>query len=85
MFDVHCVRSMSADLEVSERNLLRSTAIASALKDELGYERTAALVAKAVESSRTLIEVIEAENVMSRERILGLLRQSSKHPDALPK
>jgi aspartate ammonia-lyase len=84
MFDVHCVRPMLADQEVSERNLLGSTAIAPALKEEIGYERAAALVAKSVESGRTLIEIVEAERVMSRERILGLLHHSSKHPDPLP-
>jgi aspartate ammonia-lyase len=74
---------MIADQEVNERNLLRSTAIAPALKEEIGYEHTAALVAKAVESGRPLIEIVEAERVMGRERLLGLLHQSSKHPDPL--
>ncbi len=83
MFDEHCVRPMIADPEASERNLLRSTAIAPALKEEIGYEQTAALVAQAVESGRPLIEIVEAENVMDRERMLGLLHQSSKHPDTL--
>jgi aspartate ammonia-lyase len=83
MFDEHCVRPMIADPEASERNLLESTAIAPALKEEIGYERTAALVAKAVESGRPLIEVVEAESVMSRERILALLHESSQHPDSL--
>ena len=83
MFDEHCVRSMIADPEVSERNLLGSTAIAPALKEEIGYEHTAALVAKAVESGRPLIEIVEAESVMGRERMHGLLHQSSKHPDPL--
>lgn len=83
MFDEHCVRPMIADPEASERNLLGSTAIAPALKEEIGYEQTAALVAKAVESGRPLIEIVEAESVMSRERMLGLLHQSSRHPDSL--
>jgi aspartate ammonia-lyase len=83
MFDEHCVRPLIADPDVSERNLLRSTAIAPALKEEIGYEHTAALVAKAVESGRPLIEIVEAEGVMGRERMLGLLHQSSKHPDPL--
>lgn len=83
MFDDRCVRPMVADSQVSERNLLRSTAIAPALKEEIGYERTAALVAKAVESGRPLIEIVEAESAMSRERILGLMHQSSRNPDPL--
>jgi aspartate ammonia-lyase len=83
MFDEHCVRPMIADPEASERNLLESTAIAPALKEEIGYERAAALVAKAVESGRPLIEIVEAESVMSRERILALLHESSQHPDSL--
>ncbi|MGF6722008.1 aspartate ammonia-lyase [Paraburkholderia sp. GAS41] len=84
MFDEHCVRPMIAEREVNERNLLTSTAIAPALKEALGYERTAALVTKAVESGGPLIEIVETEGVMSREHLLGLLHRSSQHPDTLP-
>ncbi|SAL29927.1 aspartate ammonia-lyase [Caballeronia sordidicola] len=76
MFDVYCVRTIIANADASERNLLESTAIAPALKDAIGYERTAALVAKAIESGRPLIEIVEAESVMSRKDMLNLLHWS---------
>jgi aspartate ammonia-lyase len=82
MFDVHCVQSMIANQETSERNLLESNAIAPALKEAIGYERTAALVETASASGRPLIEVAVANNVMSRERLVDLLRESSGYPDA---
>jgi aspartate ammonia-lyase len=82
MFDVHCVQSMIASQETSERNLLESTAIAPALKEAIGYERTAALVETASASGRPLIEVAVANGVMSRGRLIELLRESSGHPDA---
>jgi aspartate ammonia-lyase len=68
---------------VKARNATFSRHINAAANVGCGYEHTAALVAKAVESGRPLIEIVEAENVMSRERMLGLLHQSSKHPDPL--
>jgi aspartate ammonia-lyase len=82
MFDMHCVQPLIPNREKSERNLLESTAIAPALKEEIGYERTAELVKKASASGRPLIEVAVEDGVMSRERLIGLLRQSSEHPDA---
>ncbi|WP_213768555.1 lyase family protein [Caballeronia sp. dw_19] len=83
MFDTHCVRPIIADAEASEHNLLESTAIAPALKDAIGYERTAALVAKAVESGRPLIEIVEAESVMTRKDMLALLHLSSVGPSTI--
>jgi aspartate ammonia-lyase len=82
MFDVHCVQPMIANRERSERNLLESTAIAPALKETIGYERTAALVEKARASGRPLIDVAVADGVISRECLIGLLRESSEHPDS---
>jgi aspartate ammonia-lyase len=81
VFDEHCVQPMSANREVSERNLLESTAIAPALKAEIGYSRTASLVGDAHASGRPLIDVIVSGGVMRHERVLDLLRESSGHPD----
>ncbi|MGA7812909.1 lyase family protein [Caballeronia sp.] len=80
-FDEHCVQPMTANQEVSERNLLESTAIAPALKAEIGYACAASLVGNAYASGRSLIEVIVSGGVMRQERVLELLRQSSGHPD----
>jgi aspartate ammonia-lyase len=80
-FDEHCVQPMTVNREVSERNLLESTAIAPALKAEIGYSRTASLVGNAHASGRPLIEVIVSGGVMRQERVLDLLRESSGHPD----
>jgi aspartate ammonia-lyase len=80
-FDEHCVQPMTANREASERNLLESTAIAPALKAEIGYARAASLVGNAQASGRPLVEVIVSGGVMRQEKVLDLLRRSSGHPD----
>jgi aspartate ammonia-lyase len=80
-FDVHCVQPMTANREVSERKLLDSTAIAPALKAEIGYMSTAALVGDAHASGRALIDAIVSGGVMHRERVLDLLHRSSGNPE----
>jgi aspartate ammonia-lyase len=82
-FDEHCVQPMTANRQVSERHLLDSTAIAPALKAEIGYERVASLVGEAHASGRPLIDVIVSGGVMRQERVLDLLRESSRHPDSI--
>jgi aspartate ammonia-lyase len=80
-FDEQCVQPMTANRDVSERNLLESTAIAPALKPAVGYARAASLVCDAHASGRSLIELIVSDGIMREETVLDLLRQSSKHPD----
>lgn len=80
-FDEQCVRLLTANRRASERNLLGSTAIAPALKAVIGYDGVAALVGKALASSKSLVEVVVADGVLSEERVLDLLRESSEHPD----
>jgi aspartate ammonia-lyase len=80
-FDEHCIQPLAANRAANERNLLESTAIAPALKAQVGYERAAALVKSAVQTQRSLLDVVVESGEMSRERVLELLRQSAAHPD----
>lgn len=82
LFDERVVRPLAADRAVTERHLLESTAIAPVVKAKIGYERTAALVAKAVASGQSLLQVVVGEGVATETEVLELLRQSSRHPDA---
>jgi aspartate ammonia-lyase len=80
-FDEHCIQPLAADRGANERNLLESTAIAPALKAQVGYERAAELVKTAVATQRSLFDVIVDSGDMSRERLFDLLQQSAAQPD----
>ncbi|PUA18055.1 lyase family protein [Glaciimonas sp. PCH181] len=80
-FDRHCVQLLTANEEVCMTHLLDSIAIAPTLKQQLGYKRAAQLVEQSLRSGRTAIEIAIEEGVMSRQQIIGVLHQSSLHPD----
>ncbi len=82
-FDQHCVRTLLANEEVSLKHLIDSAAIAPALKQQMGYTRTAQLVEKGRASDRTLIEVAVEEGVMDRGELLKRLHQSTVQPDSV--
>jgi aspartate ammonia-lyase len=80
-FDVRCVRSLAVDEELCETHLMESTAIAPALKQELGYKRAAKLVEDARLSGRSAIAEAIDQGIMNREQLVDRLRDSSVAPD----
>jgi aspartate ammonia-lyase len=79
-FDEHCVKTLIVDEETCLTHLIESTAIAPALKRELGYKRASELVEKARSSGRTSMQVAIDEGVMSRDQLINRLRESSVTP-----
>jgi aspartate ammonia-lyase len=61
-------------------HLMESTAIAPALKHELGYKRASELVEKARSSGRTAMQVAMDEGVKSRDHLINRLCESSMPP-----
>jgi aspartate ammonia-lyase len=80
-FDERCVQTLVVDEGLCEAHLIESTAIAPALKQELGYKRATELVEKARDSGLTSIEVAIDEGVMSREQLINRLHESTLVPD----
>ena len=79
-FDEHCVQTLTVDEEACVAHLMESTAIAPALKRELGYKRASELVEKARNSGCTSMQVAIDEGVMSRDQLVKRLRESSMPP-----
>lgn len=69
----HCVEGLEADEERCAAHVRASSAVATALVPELGYERTSALVREARERGLSIREVVLAKGLLSEERFEELL------------
>jgi aspartate ammonia-lyase len=73
MFTVRCIEGITANRERCREYVDKSAAVATILSPYLGYE-TAARVAKlALESNRTVIEVVRAEKLMDEAQLGKLM------------
>ena len=69
----NCVEGIEADEERCRAHVHASSAVATALVPELGYERACEVVAEAQASGRTIREVVLAGGLLSAERFDELL------------
>lgn len=77
LFAEKCIAEIGADRERMLRHLLDSSAIATALVPEFGYEKVSALVRRAYDENRPFLAVAEELGVLSRERALELVQANS--------
>ena len=75
-FHEHCVKTLEVLADQCKSNLMRSTAVAPALKARIGYEHTAELVNIAHLTGRTLMELVVEKGLMSEDEILCLLHRA---------
>ena len=68
-FRERCVAGILADEEHCREMLMKSTVIATALCPEIGYERATAIVKKAQQEHRTVVEVAQQELSMPQEAL----------------
>jgi len=80
LFADKCVVGIAADRERMLRHLLDSSAIATALIPEFGYERITELVRRGFEERRPFLTVAEELGILSRERALALIRSGTDTP-----
>ncbi|WP_149086519.1 lyase family protein [Pseudomonas prosekii] len=75
-FHENCVKTLEVLADQCESNLMRSTAVAPALKARIGYERTAELVNIAHSTGRTLMELVVERGLMSEGEVFCLLHRA---------
>jgi aspartate ammonia-lyase len=73
-----CVSGIRANVEVNERHMLDSMAVATALVPSLGYAKVGELVHLSVREQRPLIDVLAESGVMSREEARVQIEQSTR-------
>jgi aspartate ammonia-lyase len=76
-FNERCVSGIKANPERALRLLLESSALATALVPQLGYERVADLVRRALGEGRPFLEIAERENLLSRDSAIEAARQTT--------
>jgi len=73
LFASGCVRGITANRERCEGNIRRSLALVTNLVPHIGYDRGAAIAAKALEQGRTIEEVARNELEMSEDELRRIL------------
>ena len=68
-----CVKGMSANAERCRGMVQNSVGIVTALMPSLGYECTAALAREALESEKSVYDLVLEKKLLSRERLDELL------------
>ncbi|MBR3742664.1 MAG: aspartate ammonia-lyase [Clostridia bacterium] len=77
-FRERCVAGILADEEHCREMLMKSTVIATALCPEIGYERATAIVKKAQQEHRTVVEVAQQELSMPQEALEQIINNHLK-------
>ncbi|HVR75219.1 MAG TPA: aspartate ammonia-lyase [Planctomycetota bacterium] len=81
-----CLDGLAANRDALRGHFERSAGIATALTPEIGYNRAAGLVKKAIQEGRSVREVLEAESGLDAKTLERLLDPSSiTRPNLRPK
>ncbi len=73
LFREKCVSGIVANVQVNERNLMKSMAVATALVPTLGYQKISALVRQSVAEERPLVDILEESGVLLKADAIKLL------------
>jgi len=79
-FESHCVAGLIVDCKCCEEALWRSTALAPALKEVLGYQQVANLVTASQKEGCSLADLVVKENILSEAEVTTILYRSSVSP-----
>lgn len=78
VFRKYCVSGITADRENCLRNLMSSTAMATALCPQFGYEATTRIVKHALQQNRSVLEVAAEELNTPADEIERILRSAAE-------
>lgn len=73
LFRDKCVAGISANRAANEGNLMQSMAVATALVPRLGYHKISAMVRQSVAEGRSLIDILEESDVLSKAEARALI------------
>jgi fumarate hydratase class II len=68
-FSRRCIEGLEADPERCEEMIEKSLALATALTPKIGYEEAARIAKKAYDQRKTIRQVVEEEEVLSKEEL----------------
>lgn len=80
-FTERCIMGIRADAERSMRNLVESSAIATAIVPRLGYDVVADLVRKGAREGKSFLVVAEETGKLPRDEAIALIRQTAVPPE----
>ena len=75
VFEKYCIEGIEADKENCMRNLMNSTAVATALVPRIGYERSTSIVKTALKEKRTVLSVAEEQLGLPADEIEKIFRE----------
>lgn len=74
MLDADCIDGMSANPERCAALVQQSIGVVTALNPYIGYENASRIAKLAQESGRTVIELVQSEQLISDELLADILR-----------
>jgi aspartate ammonia-lyase len=77
IFAKRCIRGLVGIEETSQRHLLASSALATALVPALGYARVSAIVRAALAEERPFLEVAVEKGLLAKDEIMPVLHRST--------
>jgi fumarate hydratase class II len=72
-FSKRCVQGLEADRDRCEEMIEKSLALVTALTPRIGYDMAARLAKKAYDQRRTIREIVEEENILSKKELSRIL------------
>ncbi|KAF4344570.1 aspartate ammonia-lyase [Fusarium beomiforme] len=76
MFAKRCIEGLVANKETSEKHLLQSSALATALVPSLGYAKVSSIVRAALAKERPFLEAVVERGLLRQDDVLGVLERS---------
>ncbi|KAM0548849.1 hypothetical protein ACHAPJ_009705 [Fusarium lateritium] len=81
-FAKRCVKGLVANKEVSQKHVLASSALATALVPSLGYAKVSSIVRSALAEDRPFIDVVVERGLLGEDEILTVLESSIYNDEA---
>lgn len=75
VFEEYCIRGITADRDACMRNLMNSTAMATALCPKIGYERATSIVKHALHENLSVVHVAAEQLNLPEEEIERIFRE----------
>ena len=76
LFAGRCIDGLQANREQSLRNLMESSALATAFVPQLGYEMTSRLVKQSLKAKRPFIELVIDQGLLSKSDVMATLHRT---------
>ncbi|MCG5481095.1 MAG: aspartate ammonia-lyase [Ensifer alkalisoli] len=83
IFADKCIAGIEADREQSFRNLMQSSALATALVPKLGYAEASKLVQASAAERRPFMQVAIERGLLTHDEVLEVVRESADHREEI--